>query len=166
MGPYTASSSPWKSPELPVGLVPWPAPEDLVVDLGCTDSDVVLPVRCLLLHLREEQLQRPLVDAWVVRGSLGVEGKGALSQVFPAMAEGRMTTVISQPSQVLLPGEPPCRSAHPNPTGSNFPSPGPGLTIYKVTLSCQDGPGTLSRALGGRGGGLGTAHSPARHQVC
>lgn len=50
-------------------------PEDLIINLCCADGDVVLPVRRLLLHLREEQLQGPLINAWVLGGSLMAEGK-------------------------------------------------------------------------------------------
>lgn len=45
-------------------------PECLVVDLGHADADGVVPVGRLAPHLGEEQLQGPLVDAWVCRGSL------------------------------------------------------------------------------------------------
>ena len=58
------------------GLPPeGPSPEDLVVDLGRADGDGVLPVRRLLLHLGEEQLQGPLVDAWVLKGPLRAESR-------------------------------------------------------------------------------------------
>lgn len=50
-------------------------PEDLIVNLSRADGDVVLPVRRLLLHLREEQLQGPLINAWVLGGPLMAEGK-------------------------------------------------------------------------------------------
>ena len=49
------------------------SPEDLIVDLCGTDGDGVLPVGRFLLHLREEQPQGPLVDAWVLRGPLGIK---------------------------------------------------------------------------------------------
>lgn len=50
-----------------------PSPEGLIVDLRGTDGDGVFPVGCFLLHLREEQPQGPLVDAWVLRGPLRVK---------------------------------------------------------------------------------------------
>jgi hypothetical protein len=68
----TATSLPTPRVQLPSESGP---PEDLVVDLSGTDGHGVLPVRRLFLHLREEQLQGPLVDARVLRCPLKVERK-------------------------------------------------------------------------------------------
>lgn len=46
-------------------FLPLTVPECLVVDLGGADSDGVVPVGCFAPHLGEEELQGPLVDAWV-----------------------------------------------------------------------------------------------------
>lgn len=44
---------------------PLPVPECLVVDLSSADSDGIIPVGRFAPHLREEELQGPLVDPWV-----------------------------------------------------------------------------------------------------
>lgn len=47
-----------------------PSPQRLVVDLHHADGDVEVPVRGLLRHLGEQQLQRALVDPRVLRLAL------------------------------------------------------------------------------------------------
>lgn len=54
----------------PESFVLLPIPESLVVNLGGTDTDGVVPVSRFAPHLGEEELQGPLVDSGVCGCSL------------------------------------------------------------------------------------------------